>query len=45
MNVKAQLMVTCIVDTLYPQVGEAVVRVLEKAGVEVDFPAGQPACL
>jgi L-lactate dehydrogenase complex protein LldE len=44
MNVKAQLMVTCIVDTLYPQVGEAVVRVLEKAGVEVDFPAGQTCC-
>lgn len=41
---KVQLFVTCIVDTLYPQTGEAVVRVLERAGVEVGFPAGQTCC-
>jgi L-lactate dehydrogenase complex protein LldE len=41
---KVQLFVTCIVDTLYPETGEAVVRVLERAGVEVDFPAGQTCC-
>jgi L-lactate dehydrogenase complex protein LldE len=40
----AQLFVTCIVDTLYPETGEAVVRVLEKAGVEVSFPPGQTCC-
>ena len=31
-------------DTLYPQTGESVVRVLERAGVKVDFPAGQTCC-
>jgi L-lactate dehydrogenase complex protein LldE len=39
-----QLFVTCIVDTLYPEVGEAVVRVLQRAGAEVEFPAGQTCC-
>jgi L-lactate dehydrogenase complex protein LldE len=39
-----QLFVTCIVDTLYPEVGEAVVRVLQRAGAEVAFPAGQTCC-
>ena len=39
-----QLMVTCIVDTLYPEVGEAVVSVLERAGVRVNFPEEQTCC-
>lgn len=39
-----QLFITCIVDTLYPEIGEAVVRVLRRAGVEVDFPLGQTCC-
>ncbi len=39
-----QLFVTCIVDTLYPEIGEAVVRVLNKAGVRVSFPPGQTCC-
>lgn len=39
-----QLFVTCLVDTLFPEVGEAVVRVLERAGVAVDFPAQQTCC-
>ncbi len=39
-----QLFVTCIIDTLYPETGEAVVRVLEKAGVSVSFPPGQTCC-
>lgn len=41
---RAQLFVTCLVDTLYPQVGEAVVRVLRRAGVQVDFPPDQTCC-
>lgn len=44
MPATVQLFVTCIVDTLYPEVGEAVVRVLEQAGVMVDFPGGQTCC-
>lgn len=39
-----QLFATCILDTLYPDTGEAVVRVLERAGVQVEFPAGQTCC-
>jgi L-lactate dehydrogenase complex protein LldE len=44
MSTTAQLFVTCIVDTLYPEVGEAVVKVLQRAGVTVEFPAGQTCC-
>jgi L-lactate dehydrogenase complex protein LldE len=44
MSETIQLFVTCILDTLYPKVGEAVVRVLERAGVNVAFPAGQTCC-
>jgi L-lactate dehydrogenase complex protein LldE len=44
MTKEAQLFVTCIVDTVYPQVGEAVVRILRRAGVQVGFPAGQTCC-
>ena len=39
-----QLFVTCILDTLYPEVGESVVHVLERAGVQVEFPSGQTCC-
>ena len=39
-----QLFITCIIDTLYPETGEAVVRVLRRAGVQVSFPPGQTCC-
>jgi L-lactate dehydrogenase complex protein LldE len=39
-----QLFITCIIDTLYPEVGEAVVHVLQKSGVNVSFPPGQACC-
>jgi len=42
--IEVQLFVTCIVDTLYPETGEAVVRVLERAGAQVGFPSGQTCC-
>ena len=38
------LFVTCLVDQLYPQVGEAAVAVLRRAGVEVIFPREQTCC-
>ncbi|QSO50798.1 (Fe-S)-binding protein [Alicyclobacillus curvatus] len=41
---KVSLFVTCLVDNLYPQVGEAMVRILDRIGVEVVFPAGQTCC-
>jgi L-lactate dehydrogenase complex protein LldE len=39
-----QLLITCIIDTLYPETGEAVVRVLQRAGVRVAVPKGQTCC-
>ena len=44
MPITVQLFITCILDTLYPETGEAVVRVLEKAGVNVSFPPHQTCC-
>jgi L-lactate dehydrogenase complex protein LldE len=44
MTKTVQLLITCIVDTLYPEAGESIVRVLNKAGVQVEFPAGQTCC-
>jgi L-lactate dehydrogenase complex protein LldE len=41
---KVQLFLTCLVDTFFPETGEAVVNVLRKAGADVDFPAGQTCC-
>lgn len=41
---KASIFITCICDSFYPQVGEALVRILNKVGVEVDFPYGQVCC-
>ncbi|MBC8504292.1 MAG: (Fe-S)-binding protein [Anaerolineales bacterium] len=44
MTQTVQLFVTCLIDTLEPQIGEAVVRVLERAGVNVEFPQDQTCC-
>jgi L-lactate dehydrogenase complex protein LldE len=41
---RVALFLTCVNDMLYPQTGRAVVRLLERLGVEVDFPAGQTCC-
>ena len=38
------LFVTCVNDALYPGTGQAVVSLLERLGVEVDFPASQTCC-
>jgi L-lactate dehydrogenase complex protein LldE len=38
------LFVTCIVDTLYPEVGLAAVKLLRRHGVEVVFPEDQTCC-
>jgi L-lactate dehydrogenase complex protein LldE len=42
--VRVGLFITCFNDTLFPGVGRATVAVLERLGVEVDFPAGQTCC-
>jgi L-lactate dehydrogenase complex protein LldE len=42
--VRVVLFVTCLVDTLFPEVGKATVRLLERLGCEVDFPQEQTCC-
>ncbi len=39
-----QLFVTCLVDTFFPEVGEAMTRVLRRGGVAVDFQREQTCC-
>jgi L-lactate dehydrogenase complex protein LldE len=41
---RVSLFITCYNDTLFPETGKAVVRVLERLGHTVDFPAGQTCC-
>jgi L-lactate dehydrogenase complex protein LldE len=41
---KVALFIPCYVDQLYPKVGLATVRVLERLGVEAEFPEEQTCC-
>jgi L-lactate dehydrogenase complex protein LldE len=41
---QADLFVTCLVDSLFPEIGASVVRVLRRAGVDLGFPRGQTCC-
>ena len=41
---RVALFVTCLVDQFYPQVGESVVKVLRRLGVEVTFNPAQTCC-
>ncbi|MER8045923.1 (Fe-S)-binding protein [Streptomyces sp. NPDC094032] len=41
---RVALFLTCVNDTLYPDTGRAVVRLLTRLGVDVDFPSGQTCC-
>lgn len=41
---KIALFVTCLADTLFPDVGRAVVAVLERLGHDVAFPRAQTCC-
>ena len=38
------LFVTCLADTLFPEAGRATVRLLERLGHQVEFPAAQTCC-
>ncbi|HVK24556.1 MAG TPA: (Fe-S)-binding protein, partial [Actinokineospora sp.] len=38
------LFITCFNDTMFPETGKSVVRVLERIGYQVVFPAGQTCC-
>jgi L-lactate dehydrogenase complex protein LldE len=44
MGKAVSLFVTCLVDLVYPEVGERTVALLERLGCEVSFPAGQTCC-
>ncbi|MCR1784293.1 (Fe-S)-binding protein [Nocardioides carbamazepini] len=41
---RVALMVTCVNDAMFPGTGRAVVRLLRRLGVEVDFPVAQTCC-
>ncbi len=41
---KVSLLVTCIVDMIYPQTGMSVVDILEHLDIDVEFPEGQTCC-
>jgi L-lactate dehydrogenase complex protein LldE len=41
---RVALFITCVGDTMFPEVGRATVAVLERLGHEVVFPPGQTCC-
>ena len=41
---RVALFATCLTDTFFPDTARAVVRLLERLGCEVDFPAAQTCC-
>ncbi|MEV7431467.1 MULTISPECIES: (Fe-S)-binding protein [unclassified Nocardioides] len=41
---RVALMVTCVNDAMFPETGKAVVRLLRRLGVDVEFPAAQTCC-
>jgi L-lactate dehydrogenase complex protein LldE len=42
--VKVALFVTCLNDTMFPSTGQATVRLLNRLGVDVEFPTAQTCC-
>jgi L-lactate dehydrogenase complex protein LldE len=43
-NKKVTLFIQCLVDSMYPEVGEAVVTVFHKLGIALDCPLDQTCC-
>jgi len=39
-----QLFITCLVDSFYPQTGEAIVDIFHRLGIDVDFAPDQTCC-
>ena len=44
MTKRVAYFVTCIIDAVFPDIGEAALEVLEKQGVSVEFPEAQTCC-
>jgi L-lactate dehydrogenase complex protein LldE len=42
--VRVSIFITCLADTLFPQTGQAMVMLLERLGVAVEFPREQTCC-
>ena len=38
------LFIQCLVDTMFPQVGEAMVTIFERLGIPLSYPEGQTCC-
>ena len=43
-RMRVAVMVTCVNDAMFPETGKAVVRLLRRLGVEVEFPSAQTCC-
>jgi L-lactate dehydrogenase complex protein LldE len=43
-NKKVTLFIQCLVDSMYPEVGEAMVEIFRKLGIAMDCPADQTCC-
>jgi L-lactate dehydrogenase complex protein LldE len=41
---KVQLFITCLVDTFFPEIGEAMVDLFHREGIDVSFPRDQTCC-
>ena len=41
---RVRLFVSCLVDNFFPEVGEAMLRVLSSMGLEIEFPRNQTCC-
>jgi len=44
MKPKVTLFIQCIVDSVFPQVGQSIVRVLDRLGVSMNYPPDQTCC-
>jgi L-lactate dehydrogenase complex protein LldE len=42
--VKVSIFITCLSDAIYPQVGEAMARLLARQGIKLHFPEAQTCC-
>ncbi|OQY52663.1 MAG: hypothetical protein B6245_23475 [Desulfobacteraceae bacterium 4572_88] len=43
-NKEVTLFIQCLVDTMYPEVGEAMVRIFQKLHIPMSCPADQTCC-
>ena len=44
MSRKVSLFIQCLVDTMFPETGEAMITVFDRLGVPYDYPVGQTCC-